>query len=172
MAKKVIIIAGPNGAGKTTFAREFLPREAGCPTFINIDMIAAGLSPFKPERAALQASRLMIEEMESFLGRGESFAVETTLAARGYIRRIPLWQSAGYAVKLIYLWLPSVEMALERVAQRVAQGGHAVPEHVVRRRFEAGWRNFNVVYRGLVDGWQLLDNSGPEPALLDEGGHL
>jgi predicted ABC-type ATPase len=82
------------------------------------------------------------------------------------------WQSAGYAVKLIYLWLPSVEMALERVAQRVAQGGHAVPEHVVRRRFEAGWRNFNEVYKGLVDSWRLFDNSGREPVLIGEGGAL
>ena len=172
MSKKVIIVAGPNGSGKTTFAREYLPREADCPTFINVDLIAAGLSPFEPERAALQASRLMIKEMESFFARGESFAVETTLAARGYARRIPLWRSAGYAVKLIYLWLPSVEMAIERVAQRVAQGGHAVPDHVVRRRLEAGWRNFNDVYKGLVDGWQLFDNSGPEPVLLDEGGRL
>ncbi len=172
VGKKVIIIAGPNGADKTTFAREFLPREADCPTFINIDMIAAGLSPFRPERAAVQASRLMIGEMESFLRREESFAVETTLAARGYIRRIPLWQEAGYVVKLIYLWLPSVEMALERVAHCVAQGGHAVPDQVVRRRFEAGWRNFNDMYKERVDGWQLFDNSGPEPVLLDEGGRL
>ena len=172
VSKKVIVVAGPNGSGKTTFAREYLPREADCPTFINVDLIAAGLSPFEPERAALQASRLMIKEMESFFARGESFAVETTLAARGYARRIPLWRSAGCAVKLIYLWLPSVEMAIERVAQRVAQGGHAVPDHVVRRRLEAGWRNFNDVYKGLVDGWQLFDNSGPEPVLLDEGGRL
>ncbi len=171
-SKKIIVIAGPNGAGKTTFAREYLPQEADCLTFINVDLIAGGLSPFKPERAALRASRLMIREMEGFLRRGESFAVETTLAARGYIRRIPLWQSAGYAVTLIYLWLPSVEMAIERVAQRVANGGHHVPDHVVRRRFEAGWRNFNDVYKGLVDGWQLFDNSGPEPILLDEGGRL
>jgi predicted ABC-type ATPase len=172
VSKKIIVIAGPNGAGKTTFAREYLPREADCPTFINVDLIAAGLSPFRPERAALQASRLMIEEMRSFVQRGESFAIETTLAARGYARRIPLWQSAGYAVKLVYLWLPNVEMAIERVGQRVAQGGHGVPDHVVRRRFEAGWRNFNDMYRGLVDGWRLFDNSGREPVLVDEGGAL
>jgi len=172
VAKKVIIVAGPNGAGKTTFAREYLPREADCPTFINVDLIAAGLSPFKPERVALQASRLMIKEMESFLRRGESFAVETTLAARGYIRRIRLWQSSGYVVKLVFLWLPSVEIALARVAQRVAQGGHKVPDHIVRRRFEAGWRNFNTAYQGLADGWQLFDNSGADPVLLEEGGCL
>jgi predicted ABC-type ATPase len=166
------MVAGPNGAGKTTFAREYLPREADCPTFINVDLIAAGLSPFKPERASLQASRLMIRKMESFFRLGESFAIETTLAARGYVRRIPLWQSSGYAVKLVYLWLPSVEMALERVAQRVAQGGHNVPDQVVRRRFEVGWRNFNAVYKGLVDVWRLFDNSGLEPVPLDEGGTL
>lgn len=172
MSKKVIIVAGPNGAGKTTFAREYLPREADCPAFINVDLIAAGLSPFKPERVALQASRLMIREMESFSRLGESFAVETTLAARGYIRRIRLWQSSGYAVKLVFLWLPSVEIALGRVAQRVAQGGHKVPDHIVRRRFETGWRNFNAVYKELVDGWQLFDSSGLTPVLFEEGGRL
>lgn len=170
MSKKVIIVAGPNGAGKTTFAREYLPREANCPTFINVDLIAAGLSPFEPERVALQASRLMIGEMENFLRLGESFAVETTLAARGYIRRIRLWQSSGYVVKLVFLWLPSVDLALERVAQRVSQGGHKVPDDIVRRRFESGWRNFNAVYKGLVEVWRLFDSSGQVPILVDEGG--
>lgn len=170
MQKKVIIIAGPNGAGKTTFAKEYLPGEAGCPVFVNVDLIAAGLSPFAPERVALQASRLMVREMDGLLRRGESFAVETTLAARGYTRRISQWCEAGYFVKLVFLALPSVEIALARVSMRVAQGGHAVPEAVVRRRYESGWRNFTEIYCRLVDAWRLFDNSGPEPALLDEGG--
>jgi predicted ABC-type ATPase len=169
-SKKVIIIGGPNGAGKTTFAHEYLPREAGCPVFVNVDLIAAGLSPFAPERAALHASRLMIEAMDGFQRRGESFAVETTLAARGYARRIPAWRAAGYFVKLIFLSLPNVEMAVARVAARVAQGGHRVPEAIIRRRYESGWRNFTETYRSLVDAWRLFDNSGREPVLIDEGG--
>lgn len=113
--KKVLIIAGPNGAGKTTFAREFLPAEARCPVFINADLIAAGLSPFAPERAAVLAGRLMLRQIEDEVRRGESFAFETTLAGRAYARRIPTWQKRGYRVKMIFLKLPNVEMAIERV---------------------------------------------------------
>ncbi|MBM4036393.1 MAG: Zeta toxin family protein [Planctomycetes bacterium] len=167
--KKIVIIAGPNGAGKTTFAREFLPKEAGCPDFINVDLIAAGLSPFEPERAVLRAGRLMLEEIHRRVRRGESFAFETTLSSRMYARLIPAWRAAGYHVKLIFLSLPSVEVALARVAARVAQGGHDVPEGVVRRRFDAGLRQFNEVYRPLVNSWALYDNSGPAPRPIAAG---
>jgi predicted ABC-type ATPase len=105
--KKIVIIAGPNGAGKTTFAREFLPREADCPDFINVDLIAAGLSPFDPNRAALRAGRLMLQEIHRRAGAGESFAFETTLSGRNYARLIPRWRKAGYHVKLIFLSLPT-----------------------------------------------------------------
>jgi len=157
--KKIVIIAGPNGAGKTTFAREFLPKEAGCPDFINVDLIAAGLSPFAPEKAALRAARLMLEEIRRRVSKGQSFAFETTLSGHNYARLIPAWRAAGYHVKLIFLSLPSPDLAVARVATRVAQGGHSVPEDVVLRRFESGLRNFHEVYRPLVNSWMLYDNS-------------
>lgn len=167
--RKILIIAGPNGAGKTTFAREFLPREAGCPLFVNADLIASGLSPFAPGSANIRAGRIMIEEIESHVGRRESFAFETTLSGRRYGRMIPRWQRLGYTVKLVFLFVADVKLAIERVRVRVKQGGHDVPEDVIRRRYGAGWRNFQQLYRGLVDSWVVYDNSGEKPALLHEG---
>ncbi|MDH4099844.1 MAG: zeta toxin family protein [Nitrospirota bacterium] len=166
---KIIIIAGPNGAGKTTFAREFLPNEAGCPDFVNADLIAAGLSPFKPETAAVRAGRLMLDEIKGRVRQRKSFAFETTLSGRSYAQRITQWQAIGYHVKLIYLTLPNAEMAVVRVAARVAQGGHDVPEDIIRRRFSAGLRNFDKIFKNLVDAWILYDNSGSTPVLLDWG---
>jgi predicted ABC-type ATPase len=163
----VLIIAGPNGAGKTTFAREFLPREAGCPVFVNADLIAAGISPFEPGLAGIRAGRLMIEEIARHTALGQSFAFETTLAGRGYLRWIRQWQAGGYKVKLIFLKLGNPEEAIARVAERVRQGGHNVPERVIRRRFEAGLQNFMSAYAPLVNSWALYDNSGTEPVLLD-----
>jgi predicted ABC-type ATPase len=170
--KRIAIIAGPNGAGKTTFAREFLPREADCPDFINVDLIAAGLSPFDPDRASVRAGRLALEEIRRRVRAGESFAFETTLSGRRYAQLIPLWRNAGYHVKLIFLSLPTAELAVARVSSRVAQGGHGVPEHVIRRRFDAGLRNFQEIYRGLVNSWILYDNSGSEPKLIAAGDNL
>lgn len=167
--KKIIIIAGPNGAGKTTFARSFLPQEAQCLRFINADLIAAGLSPFAPEVAAIKAGRLMLEEIAVSVQRGESFAFETTLSGLGYLRHITKWRSQGFRVSLYFLALPSVEIAIARVAERVCQGGHNIPEAVIRRRFVAGLRNFNEHYRARVDAWLKYDNAGPAPVLLDWG---
>lgn len=164
---KVIIIAGPNGAGKTTFAREFLPNEAGCPVFVNADLIAAGLAPFAPETAAVQAGRLMLRELARHFSARESFAFETTLSGRGYLHHIRTWQSAGYQVKLIFLQLDSAEEAIARVAQRVRQGGHNIPEAIIRRRFTAGRENFEHLYAPLVNAWALYNNSGLQPVLLD-----
>ena len=104
--RKIIIVAGPNGAGKTTFARQFLPREADCPVFINADLIAAGLSPFRPEAAELRAGRILLAEISNKVARRESFAFESTLAGRGYARSIPRWRAAGYHVKIVFLSLP------------------------------------------------------------------
>jgi len=168
---KIHIFAGPNGAGKTTFAREFLPHEAGCPVFVNADLIAEGISPFQPEVAAVKAGRLMLEIMAEHLARRESFAFETTLSGLSYARQIPRWRADGYFVKLVFLSLPSAEMAIDRVAMRVRQGGHDIPEPVIRRRFEAGLRNFRDVYRTLVDQWTLYDNTGPKPVMLEWGSH-
>lgn len=164
---KVIVIAGPNGAGKTTFAREFLPNEASCPIFINADLIAAGLAPFAPESAAAQAGRLMLQELDRHFSALQSFSFETTLSGRAYLRHIRSWQAAGYRVKLIFLQLDSAEEAIARVAQRVRQGGHDIPEATIRRRFAAGRENFTRLYAPLVDAWALYDNAGAAPVLLD-----
>jgi predicted ABC-type ATPase len=167
--KRIIIIAGPNGAGKTTFALEYLPNEAGCPLFVNADLIACGLSPFAPEAVAMRAGRLMLEEIRRHVRRGVSFAFETTLAGRRYAQLIPRWRTSGYRVHLIFLRLESEELAIARVAVRVKQGGHDVPEKVIRRRFEQGMRSFEYISSRLVDSWQLYDNSGEQPQLIREG---
>jgi predicted ABC-type ATPase len=167
--KRIVIIAGPNGAGKTTFARDFLPNEAHCPDFINADLIAAGLSPFRPEAAAVRAGRLMLKEIAARVAAGDSFAFETTLSGLAYAQAIPKWQADGYHVKLMFLTLPNAEMAVMRVAARVAQGGHNIPEDVIRRRFDAGLRNFHGRYKSLADAWILYDNGGDEPVIIDAG---
>lgn len=165
--RKVIIIAGPNGAGKTTFAREFLPNEAACPVFVNADLIAAGLAPFAPETVSVQAGRLMLGELERHFAANQSFAFETTLSGKTYLRHIQRWQAAGYRVELIFLRLRTVQEAWARVAERVRQGGHHIPAEVVQRRFDAGLENFTRHYAPNVDAWVLYDNSGDEPQLMD-----
>jgi predicted ABC-type ATPase len=166
---RAYIIAGPNGAGKTTFARCFLPTDAGCTTFINADLIAAGLSPFRPEAAALHAMRLMVDAMHDCVARRMDFAIETTLAGRAYLSLIRSWQRQGFLVKLIFLMLPSADEAVARVRQRVSLGGHDVPEEVIRRRFEQGWINFQTLYRPLVNAWVVFDSSGSVPIPQDNG---
>jgi predicted ABC-type ATPase len=167
--KKIIIIAGPNGAGKTTFARSFLPAEAHCPRFINADLIAAGLAPFAPETAAIKAGRLMLEEIEQGARRGVSFAFETTLSGLSYLRHIAPWRAQGYRVSLFFLRLPDAETAIARVAERVRQGGHDIPEPIIRRRFATGWKNFQQNYRQAVNDWALHDNAGSKPVMLECG---
>jgi predicted ABC-type ATPase len=169
VSKKVIILAGPNGAGKTTFARSFLPHEAGVTRFINADLIAAGISPFQPESAALRAGRIMLEEIALCAARGDSFAFETTLSGKGYLKQIAGWRAMGYLVKLFFLSLPDAETAIARVAMRVRQGGHDIPEAVIRRRFAAGIDNFQRYYRSAVDSWVLYDTMGAEPVPVDMG---
>ncbi len=168
-SKHILIIAGPNGAGKTTFATEFLLNEGDCPTFVNADLIAAGLNPFQPERSAVEAGRLMLRMIDKYVRRGESFAFETTLSGRGYARLIPSWQAQGYSVRLYFLRLPTPEVAVARVRNRVVEGGHDVPPEVVRRRFHAGWRNFRQIYRDMVDEWALYDAAGSFPRIIEEG---
>jgi predicted ABC-type ATPase len=167
--KKILMIAGPNGAGKTTFATEFLPREAECPNFINADLIAEGINPFRPEASSIQASKMMIEMMKAYVKRGESFSFETTLSGKNYARYIPEWQKEGYKVKLYFLRLPDSEFAISRVKQRVKEGGHNVPEDVVRRRYHSGLSNFETLYKEIVDKWVLVDNAGEWPIFIDEG---
>ena len=167
--KRIIIIAGPNGAGKTTFAGEYLPKEANCRYFVNVDEVARGLNPLSPSRANLAAARLMLSRIHEHARRGDTFAFETTLAGRVRASSIPAWRARGYLVSLIFLKLPTPELAVERVRQRVLEGGHHVPEDRVRARFHAGWRNFETLYRGLVDEWVVYDNSGDTPVAIDEG---
>ena len=169
--KKIIIIAGPNGAGKTTFASSFLPAEAKLPRFINADLIAAGLAPFAPETAALKAGRLMLDEIAQCARRRESFAFETTLSGLGYLRHIAAWRARGYRVSLFFLALPDAETAIARVAERVRQGGHDIPQPIIRRRFDAGWRNFQQRYKQAVDDWALFDNTEIEPAMREWEDH-
>ena len=166
---RCLIIAGPNGAGKTTFAREFLPQEGHCLTFINADLIAAGLAPFNPAGVALQAARLMVEAINTAVAARRDFAVETTLSGRSYLGLIRDWRAAGYQVGLYYLRLRTVEMAIERVRGRVQQGGHDIPEPVIRRRFTQGWENFQSLYRQSVDTWRLLDASDSTVRHLESG---
>ena len=165
--KKIIIIAGPNGAGKTTFARDFLPVEAKTLRFINADLIAAGLAPFNPESAAFKAGRLMLEEIDECVDAGHSFAFETTLSGMVYLKKIALWQAHGYQVKLWFLSLPNEDIAVSRVARRVLQGGHNIPEDVIRRRFKSGLENFHKRYSKAVDSWAFYDSSGMHPKLID-----
>lgn len=167
--KKILIIAGPNGAGKTTFAMEFLPKEAECPNFINADLIAAGINPFHPEASSILAAKVMLETMKKYVEKGESFSFETTLSGKNYAGHIPEWRKEGYAVKLYFLKLPDPEFAIARVKQRVKEGGHNIPEDVIRRRYFSGWSNFENLYKTIVDEWVLVDNSGEWPVFIDEG---
>jgi predicted ABC-type ATPase len=139
--------------------------------FVNADLIAAGLSPFRPEAAAFRAGRVMLEEIARHAAECRSFAFETTLSGLTYARMIVRWQGAGFAVKLIFLSLTTPDKAIARVAMRVRQGGHDVPPEIVRRRFAAGLRNFHNVYRHRVNYWQWFDNSADTPILNDEGGN-
>ena len=138
--------------------------------FVNADLIAVGLAPFEPAAAAIRAGRVMIEEMELHVRKKRSFAFETTLSGRRYARIIPQWQGIGYRIKLVFLYLQDVKIAIERVQIRIRQGGHAVPEDVIHRLYDAGWRNFQQIYKALVDTWVLYDNSGDTPILVDAGG--
>ena len=162
----IYIIAGPNGAGKTTFAREFLPNYAKTLEFINADLIAGGLSPFVPERAAIQAGRIMLEQIQTLSSRRKDFGFETTLSGKGYVNLFKDLKKKGYEIHLFFLWISDPELAIERIADRVRRGGHKIPEDVVRRRFDRGLKNFFQIYRPLVDSWTIFDNSQDIPRLM------
>jgi predicted ABC-type ATPase len=168
--KKIIIIAGPNGAGKTTFARNFLPREADTLHFINADLIAAGLAPFNPESVSFKAARLMLDELDQSSEASESFAFETTLSGKHYLQRIQNWQDQGYIVKLWFITLSTPELAVSRVSERVSQGGHHIPEDVIRRRFAAGLKNLRK-YQEAVNSWAVYDGAHNPPKLMDWSKH-
>ena len=162
-----IVIAGPNGAGKTTFAKEFLLREAGVIHFVNADLIAGGLSPLRPELAARQAGRLVLMELTRLAKARKDFAFESTLSGRTYLRLLTRWKSSGYRIEIAFLSLQSVQLALQRIATRVRQGGHDVPRADVIRRFDRSWKNFRTLYRPLAHTWSVYDNSENAPRLLE-----
>ena len=164
-----IVIAGPNGAGKTTFAREFLPKDAGVLHFVNADLIANGLSPLRPELAAVASARLVLGELARLTRARANFAFESTLSGKTYAARIKRWKADGYRIEMVFLHLPSPRLAMRRIAARVKQGGHNVPRVDVLRRFGRSWKNFQTVYRPLADAWAVYDNSGGVPRLLERG---
>jgi predicted ABC-type ATPase len=160
------VIAGPNGAGKTTFAREFLPKFADCREFINADLIAVGLSPFSPSSVAVSAGRILLRRIRDLSRHHGSFAFETTLSGRSYLSLFRRLKRIGYRIELFYLWIPSADFAVQRVKDRVSQGGHSVPEKDVRRRFARGLRNLFCDYLPLLDVLSLFDNSKEVPVLI------
>jgi predicted ABC-type ATPase len=162
----VIVIAGPNGAGKSTTAPKLLKEMLGVTEFVNADTIAEGLSAFNPEGAAFEAGRIMLRRLHSLADEQRDFAFETTLATRSYARWLKKLRDQGYTVHLFFFWLPSPEYAIARVAERVRMGGHNVPEETIRRRYQAGLRNFFDMYRHLADSWYMFDNSAPGMPLL------
>ena len=147
--KNLYIIAGCNGAGKTTASFTILPEILECKEFVNADEIAKGLSPFQPEKVAFEAGRIMIERVNHLLKNKESFALETTLATRSYKSKLIWAQENGYTVKLLFFWLPTIEMAVERVAVRVSEGGHHIPKDVIARRYKRGIANLFKIYLPL-----------------------
>lgn len=163
---KVYVIAGPNGAGKTTFASEFLPDFVQCREFLNADLIAAGLSPFAPETQNVRAGRLLLERIGELARERADFGFETTLSGRAYVKLLSDVRRNGYRVALFFLWLPSADMAVARVENRVKQGGHSVPPADIRRRYVAGVRNLFRLYRPILDDWWLYNASGLPPKLI------
>ena len=159
---KLYIIAGCNGAGKTTASFTILPEVLDCKEFINADEIAKGLSPFQPESVAMQAGRIMLARMDELLQKGETFAFETTLATKSYKQKIEWAQANGYEVTLLFFWLRNVTMAKERVAQRVAEGGHSIPSETIERRYHNGIANLFAIYIDMVDICYIFDNSEGE----------
>ncbi len=163
------IVAGCNGAGKTTTSFVVLPELLHCREFVNADSIAVGLSPFSPEKVAIEAGRLMLKRIDELMQQGEDFAFETTLSTRSYVSLIARAKKAGYTVTLCYFWLPSPEAAMERVRSRVAKGGHHIPEDVIRRRYHRSADHFTSLYTPTVDKWFVFDNTNKNSVLIAEG---
>lgn len=159
MASNLYIISGCNGAGKTTASYTVLPEILDCKEFVNADEIARGLSPFNPESVAIEAGRLMLSRIEELLRRNNSFSIETTLATKSYINLVHRAHAQGYTVRLLFFWLNSPELALQRIAERVAKGGHNIPEPIARRRYVAGINNLFKLFMSEVDSWEIYDNS-------------
>jgi len=168
-APQVFVIGGPNGAGKTTAATSLLPKEIYIRQFVNADTIAVGLSAFDPEAAAFEAGRVMLARLEALARRREDFAFETTLASRSFAPFLARLQRDGDMATVIYVWLRTPDLAVQRVAERVRRGGHDVPPKTVRRRYQRGLLNFMQMFRPLTDRWVLCDNSDRELVIVARG---
>lgn len=167
--KKLYIIAGCNGAGKTTASYTILPEILECEEFVNADEIAKGLSPFNPEKAGIQAGRLMLQRIKSMIQSEQNFAFETTLSTKSYKNFVIEAQKNEFSVTLLFFWLNSQNLAVKRVGTRVKEGGHNILEDVIRRRYENGLKNFFTIFKDLVDSWTLIDNSGEPYQIIAEG---
>jgi len=165
-SKNIYIISGPNGSGKTTFAKTFLPEYAKCGRFINADLIAAGLSPFSPQRAAIKSGKLVLEQINEYSKNGVDFGFETTMSGVTYLKYFKMFKEKGYKINIFFLWIPDPRLAIARIKDRVAQGGHDVPVKDIKRRFNRSIENFFKQYRLLADKWILFNNAGPNPKII------
>lgn len=165
----IFIIAGCNGAGKTTASFTALPDLLNIKEFVNADEIARGLSPFQPETVSIDAGRIMLARIAELVGENRDFAFETTLATRSFAGLCARASKRGYEICLVFLWLDSAELAIERVKQRVSEGGHSIPEETIIRRYHSGIKNFFTLYQDRVDYWMFIDNSGVNQELVAEG---
>lgn len=168
LAPKLFIIAGCNGAGKTTASYSVLPDMLGCKEFVNADEIARGLSPFNPESVAIEAGKLMLRRINLLMKERKTFAIETTLSTKTYANTIRKAKELGYTVVLLFFWLPTPEMAIERVARRVREGGHNIPTEVIYRRYWSGLQNFFTIFAPIVDSWMFYENADSTIILADE----
>ncbi|HXA00728.1 MAG TPA: zeta toxin family protein [Cytophagaceae bacterium] len=167
--KKLFVIAGCNGAGKTTASYTILPEILDCKEFVNADEIAKGLSPFQPEKLGIEAGKLMLTRIKNLLESGENFAFETTLSTKSYVSFLKEVKQKGYQITLLFFWLNSPDLAVSRVKTRVKEGGHNIPEDVIRRRYESGLLNFFKLYIPITDNWMLINNSGKPYQIIAEG---
>lgn len=167
--RKLFVIAGCNGAGKTTASYTILPEILDCKEFVNADEIAKGLSPFQPEKASFESGRIMLNRIKVLLENGENFAFETTLSTKSYVNLINKAKKIGYKVTLLFFWLHSPELAVSRVKNCVTEGGHNIPEDVIRRRYENGLKNFFKLYYPILDNWIFINNSGEPYEIIAEG---
>lgn len=168
MAKNLYIIAGCNGAGKTTASFTILPEILDCYEFVNADEIARGLSPFNSEGVAIEAGKIMLERVKFLIESGENFAFETTLSTKTFVDKIKLAKEKDYQVTLLFFWLSSPELAMNRVKKRVSQGGHNIPIDVIERRYYRGIENFFKIYQNKVDNWIFNDNTNSIPSKICE----
>jgi len=167
--KKLYIIAGCNGAGKTTASYTILPEILDCKEFVNADEIAKGISPFQPDKAGIEAGRYLLIRINKLVANGENFAFETTLSTKSYVQFIAKAKRLGYQVTCLFFWLNSEELAISRVKTRIEEGGHAIPEDLIRRRYTRGLKNFFNLFLPKFDNWLLVNNSGPNYEIIADG---